>query len=201
MGHLTSGKADFQHLIPLIDRLNQYPVGLVDSPKLREILSLLFSEEEADLAAHFPLHEATIGELEERTGLPRDRLRTLLESMADKGLVMDLPFRGETYYLLMPGVIGFFEFTFMKNRTDLPLDRVARLMSEYFRERPQEGQAREFFGTRTQMTRALVYDDAIPVSTRVVSYHNAREIIEAAGGGAASMCYCRHQREHEGKSC
>ena len=27
------------------------------------------------------------------------------------------------YYLLLPGLIGFFEFTFMKNRTDLPLER------------------------------------------------------------------------------
>ena len=40
MGHLISGKS---HLVPLIDRLNRYPVGLVDNEKLREILALLFS--------------------------------------------------------------------------------------------------------------------------------------------------------------
>ena len=48
MGHLISSKA---HLVPLIDRLNRYPVGLVDNEKLRDILALLFSEEEASIAA------------------------------------------------------------------------------------------------------------------------------------------------------
>ncbi len=39
MGHLLSTKSS---LVPLIDRLNRYPIGLVDSEKLREILSILF---------------------------------------------------------------------------------------------------------------------------------------------------------------
>lgn len=201
MGHLRSGKSDLAGLIPLIDRLNQYPVGLADSPTLREILALLFSPEEADLAAQFPLHEATLEELSETTGKSTGKLIPLLESMADKGLVTDLSYKGQTYYLLMPGVIGFFEFTFMKNRTDIPLDQVAKLMSAYFRENTENGQAREFFGSQTQLTRSLAYDSAIPTSSEIVSYQSARKIIAEAGGGAASMCYCRHQREHEGKTC
>mgnify|MGYP001817131974 CR=1 FL=1 len=43
MGHLLSTKSS---LVPLIDRLNRYPVGLVDSAKLRELLGLLFDERE-----------------------------------------------------------------------------------------------------------------------------------------------------------
>ncbi len=39
MGHLLSAKSS---LIPLIDRLNRYPVGLWDSATLRDILTLLF---------------------------------------------------------------------------------------------------------------------------------------------------------------
>ena len=66
MGHLTSGKS---HLVPLIDRLNRYPVGLVDNVKLREILALLFSQEEAFIASCFPLSEATSEELAVRTGI------------------------------------------------------------------------------------------------------------------------------------
>ncbi|WP_295577966.1 hypothetical protein [uncultured Lamprocystis sp.] len=56
MGHLLSTKSS---LVPLIDRLNRYPIGLVDSTKLREILTLLFTEQEAFVASRFPLHEAT----------------------------------------------------------------------------------------------------------------------------------------------
>jgi hypothetical protein len=58
MGHLLNDKSA---LVPLIDRLNRYPVGLVDSPRLRQILALLFDPREAEVAARFPLTEATPG--------------------------------------------------------------------------------------------------------------------------------------------
>ena len=151
MGHLISGKS---HLVPLIDRLNRYPVGLVDNEKLREILALLFSEEEAFIASCFPLSETTSEELAARTKIDVKGLRPKLEQMADKGLVVDTPCEDTTYWMLMPGLIGFFEFTFMKRRTDIPLAEVAKLMREYLHEvRP--GQAEEFFGSATQLTRAL----------------------------------------------
>jgi len=137
----------------------------------------------------------------ERTGYSKDKLLPILESMADKGLIMDMPYGEEVYYLLMPGLIGFMEFTFMKNRTDIPIDKVARLMSEYFHWDHEEGQAKEFFGSRTQLMRSLPYEEHIPVESEIVSFDSAREIIKNATFGAVSMCYCRHKREHEGKSC
>ena len=197
MGHLISGKS---HLVPLIDRLNRYPVGLVDHHTLREILARLFSEEEALIASRFPLSEATLDELAAATGIAADRLLPQLETMADKGLVMDLPCGDTTYWLLMPGLIGFFEFTFMKRRSDLPLDELARLMQEYLHEvRP--GQAEEFFGSRTQLTRALPCVDRIPVQSQVTPWEDARRIVAAAGFGAAGLCFCRHRKEHLGQSC
>lgn len=198
MGHHLGSKSS---IIPLIDRLNKNPIGLVDSDKLRQILALLFSEDEAHVASRFPLEEATLDELVRRTGVGAERLLPLLNGMAEKGLVMDLPYAGTTYYLLMPGVIGFFEFTFMKNRTDLPLPELARLMTEYLYEHGTEGQSREFFGSRTSLTRSLVYDEAVPVSSEVTSYEDARAIIRAAGYGAVGMCYCRHKKEHLGEAC
>ena len=125
MGHLLSSKSS---LIPLIDRLNLYPIGLVDSEKLREILAILFTEQEAFIASKFPLEEATLDELSRLTNMEASILQPQLESMANKGLVMDLPYSGTTYYLLMPGLIGFMEFTFMRNRTDLPMKKLAALM-------------------------------------------------------------------------
>ncbi len=198
MGHVTTDKSN---LVPLIDRLNQYPIGLVDNEKLRELLAFLFTDEEAYVGSCFPLMEATLPEMVERSGYPQEKLLPILESMADKGLVMDLDYGGTIYYLLMPGVIGFIEFTFMKNRSDLPMDKVARLMSEYFHWDDDKGQASEFFGSRTQLTRSLPYEQHIPTSSQIVSYDSVREIVMNAKYGAAAMCYCRHKREHEGKSC
>lgn len=194
MGHHLGSK---DSLVPLIDRLNKYPIGLVDTAKLREILALLFDEREAFVASRFPLEEATLPELVRATGLPGEELVPLLETMADKGLVMDMPYAGTTYYLLMPGLIGFFEFTFMKHRTDLPMARLAVLMREYL----EESQGREFFGSATQLTRTLAYEEHIPVVSEIATYERAREIIREAGAGAVGLCYCRHKKSHQGKTC
>ncbi len=202
MGHLLGTKSS---LIPLIDRLNRYPVGLVDSDKLRTILALLFTEEEAFVASRFPLHEATEEELTELTGLAATELRPVLEAMADKGLVMDLPYGGTTYYLLIPGLIGFMEFTFMRRKPILtapfPLADLATLMTEYLRENGRAGQGGEFFGSPTQLTRALAYPDRIPVTSTITAYEDARRIIEEASYRAVTLCYCRHKKEHMGKTC
>lgn len=198
MGHVTYSK---DSLVPLIDRLNKYPIGLVDNEILREILSLLFSEKEAYVGSKFPLMEATLSELCKSTKMSQDELLPILESMADKGLIMDMPYGDTTYYLLMPGVIGFIEFTFMKHRTDLPLERLAKLMTEYFHQDPEHGQAKEFFGSKTQLTRSLVYEEHIPVTSVITSYESAREIVKNSDFGAVGMCYCRHKRHHEGKEC
>lgn len=202
MGHLLGSKSS---LVPLIDRLNRYPIGLVDSPRLREILSLLFDEREAAVASCFPLHEATLSELAELTVTPAAQLLPILESMADKGLVMDLPYGEQTYYLLVPGLIGFMEFTFMRRRARLTADvsmrELAQLMSDYLRENGRDGQAGEFFGSSTQLTRALVYREHVPVESRITDYEDARRIIEQADFCAVTLCYCRHKKEHQGKSC
>ncbi len=103
MGHHLHAKSS---LVPLIDRLNRYPVGLVDNEKLREILSLLFEEKEAFVASRFPMAETTLPELSQRTQMPPEQLLPVLDVMANKGLIVDMPFEGTTYYLLLPGLIG-----------------------------------------------------------------------------------------------
>jgi NAD-dependent dihydropyrimidine dehydrogenase PreA subunit len=202
MGHLLGTKSS---LVPLIDRLNQYPIGLVDNARLRQILALLFDEREAFVASRFPLHEATLAELADLAGVPAGELRGILDRMADKGLVMDLPYAGTTYYLLVPGLIGFMEFSFMRRRADLPQDlplpELARLMNDYLRERGAMGQGAEFFGSATQLTRALAYPEHIPVSSCIAAFEDARRIIEDADYCAVTLCYCRHKQEHLGRRC
>ena len=198
MGHIVGSKSS---LIPLIDRLNKYPIGLVDNEKLREILSILFSEQEAMVASKFPLEEATLDELSRATGIDDAELQEILEAMANKGLVMDMPYLGTTYYLLMPGLIGFMEFTFMRNRSDLPMEKLAQLMHDYLHDPSENGMAKEFFGSKTQLTRSLVYDEHIPVTSHITSYESAVRIIKQNDFGAVTQCYCRHKKEHLGKKC
>lgn len=198
MGHHLDGKSS---IVPLIDRLNKYPVGLPDSGKLRRILAILFTEEEAHVASRFPLTEATLPELVRATGWDSLRLQATLDQMADKGLVMDTAYGGKTFYLLMPGLIGFFEFSFMKQRQDLPVAELAQLMHEYLYGDPEQKMGREFFASKTPLTRSLPYEEHIPVSSQVATYESAREIVKKSGYGAIGMCYCRHKKEHLNDSC
>ena len=198
MGHHLDGKSS---IVPLIDRLNKYPIGLPDTETLRRILAILFSEDDAYVASRFPLTEATLKELVKATGWEKERLTQQLEAMAEKGLVMDTTYGGKTYYLLMPGLIGFFEFSFMKQRSDLPVTELAQLMTEYLFGDPEQRMGREFFASKTPLTRALPYEEHIPVSSQVATYESAREIINSSSYGAIGMCYCRHKKEHLGKSC
>jgi len=198
VGHIVGSKSG---LIPLIDRLNKYPIGLVDNQKLREILSILFSKKEAMVASKFPLEEATLYELSRATKIDEEELLPILETMADKALVMDMPYSGTTYYLLMPGLIGFMEFTLMRNRSDLPMKKLSRLMLDYLRDPSENGMAKEFFGSETPLTRSLVYEEHIPVSSQITSYESAVRIINQTDFGAATQCYCRHKMEHLGQAC
>ncbi len=198
MGHHLDGKSS---IVPLIDRLNKYPIGLPDSDKLRRILAILFSEDEAYIASRFPLTEATLPELVRATGWESDKLQEQLEIMANKGLVMDSTYGGKTYYLLMPGLIGFFEFSFMKQRLDLPVAELAQLMHEYLYGDPEQKMGREFFTSKTPLTRSLPYEEHIPTSSQVTTYESAREIVANAGYGAIGMCYCRHKKEHLHETC
>ena len=198
MGHHLDGKSS---IVPLIDRLNKYPIGLPDSDKLRRILAIIFSEDEAFIASRFPLTEATLKELVRSTGWESGKLEPALDKMAEKGLVFESKYGGKIYYLLMPGLIGFFEFTFMKQRQDLPVAELAQLMEEYLFGDPEQKMGREFFASKTPLTRTLAYEEHIPVSSQVATYESAREIIKNAGYGAIGMCYCRHKKEHLGKSC
>ena len=198
MGHHLATK---NSIVPLIDRLNKYPIGLADNEKLRQILAILFSEDEAFIASRFPVEEATLKELVRATGWTNERLKVKLDEMADKGLVMDMTYSGKTFYLLMPGLIGFFEFSFMKQRQDLPVAELAQLMHEYLLGDPNQAMGREFFSSKTPLTRSLVYEEHIPVSSNIATYESAREIIKSASYGAIGMCYCRHKKEHLHQTC
>ena len=86
-------------------------------------------------------------------------------------------------------------------RGDLPVERLARLMTEYLHEKGPGGQAGEFFGSRTQIARALVHDEHIPVSSRITPYEDARRIIRDSAYRAVTLCYCRHKKAHLGQAC
>ena len=206
MGHLGRLKEQYRELA---GRLQAGPVALAepaDGPAWegwREILEILYTPEEAALAARMPVRPISLERLAARTGEPAESLRPRLEAMADKGLVMDLvhPGTGATKWFLSPPVVGFFEFSLMRARDSIPKKRMAEALHAYTH--GDEAFAREVFGGDTVIGRALVHEPSLAEDPlpEVLDWQRASEVVASAGSWAVSLCYCRHKAEHLGAAC
>ena len=183
----------------LAERLSRLPVGVVINETLMEILKRLFTEVEASVGGKFPLEPLAREKIAEITGIPERELKKILETMAEKGLVVDISRQDTVYYMLSPMVFGFFEYTFMR-AGPLSNREMAELFEQYLKE---DDVVEEIFGASTKMFRALVKEKLIPqlVQTEVLSYEKASAVIRSSGGGALSMCACRHKASHLGNIC
>jgi Fe-S-cluster-containing hydrogenase component 2 len=196
MGHLA-GKEEI--LKQLQERLSKNPVGLPEHASLYEILSILFTEKEAELGAKFPFGAVTIEGLQNIMGMSKEKIEEILKGMMKKGLVITSKKDGETKYLLMMGLTGFFEFTFMRTDGNLPLKQLAELMRTY---KGTPAFVQEFFSPGTSRGKAYVYSNVLPkVKSEVLRFDEAAEHIKNAGRGSLGKCYCRHEASHLGKNC
>jgi len=198
MGHLIHSKDEVYRA--LAERLNKEPVGAPVNDTLMAILQRLYAEGEAMVGSKLPLVPMKIEQISDIVGISLEKIKTILDNMANKGLLIDFPRRETSYYMLAPMVIGFFEYTFMRVRDEVNMKELAELFHSYFQNKEVR---QEFSGINTRMMRTLVYEKLIPVAveTEVLAYERASEIIRQSGGGALSMCACRHKASHLGKSC
>jgi ferredoxin len=206
MGHIGHLKEEYRELV---DRLQSGPVAFPEprDPAAwegwREILEILFTPEEAALAAKMPVKPMSLALLSARVGIPEAQLLPRLDAMADKGLVMDLVHgrSGRTAWLLSPPVVGFFEYSLMRAKDSIPKKRMADALHAYTH--GDESFARDAFGGDTVVGRALVHetalaDDPLP---DVLDWQRASAVVGDARSWAVSLCYCRHKAEHLGQAC
>jgi len=198
VGHIRNGEGVYGRLQKRLDR---FPIGAPPAAALYEILKRLYTEEEAEVAARMPITPIGLDGIARRTRKSPAELLPILDRMADKGLVMDFVWKGKTSYVLSPTVVGFFEFAFMRVRSDLPQKEIARYMVAYTHDDPAF--ARAAFAGKTQAGRTLVHEGALDPEdmTRVLDYERATHLVKEAKAWAVSLCYCRHVMEHEGKAC
>lgn len=198
MGHIVNAKAEAYKL--LAERLSKAPEGVVVNEYLMKILHNIYTESEASVGSKFSLVPMTLDKIAEVTGIEQEKLKTILDGMANKGLVMDLPRKDSVMYMLVPIVVGFFEYTFMRTGDKVNHKELAELFEKYFH---SEGARDKLHKRDTQAMRTLVYESLVPlvVDTEVLDYEKAAEIIKQSGGGAISTCPCRHKAAHLGRAC
>jgi Pyruvate/2-oxoacid:ferredoxin oxidoreductase delta subunit len=206
MGHLGHLRSEYQDLIHRLD------AGVIGMPEpaseeaelgRRKILEILFSPEDAALAAKMPVRPAKLEVVAKRVGITAEELEPRLDALCDRGIVMDLvhPKTGEARYLLGPPVIGFIEYSFMRAHEDFPRDELAQAMEDYLV--GDDAFSRELFAADTVIGRAMVNEDALSDDPlpEVLDWERATNLIEESDTVAVSYCYCRHKAEHLGKRC
>ncbi len=197
--HNTNPDRDYDRLQQALDR---QVTGAPASAAFTQILRLLYAPDEAALAARLPIRPTRLEALARQLGRPAEELDAQLTRLADRGLVLDLSTAGGRYYALPPVVIGFFEFTFMRARPDLPMKELAALFETYMTE--GDGQfARAVFQGPTQLGRSLPRESALPdqPTVEVLDYEKASAIIRDARAAAVSLCACRHKASHLDHAC
>lgn len=190
MGHI--GDTD-QHYQLLQQRLDRNVTGAPESPTFMSILKLLYSPEEAQLARKLPSQPKPVDTLSRRLDIPRDQLCEQLTEMAQRGVVLDLEYKGTRYFGLPPVVIGFFEFVFMRTRDELPMAELAYLFDQYMNENDKFSHS--VFTKQTQLGRSLVNEESLPEGDHIeiLDWERASQIVSSASAASVGICQCRHK--------
>ena len=172
----------------LREKLDSHPAGAPDRPEILEILRMLFTPKEAEMAVHLGFAMKPADEIAQKAGLPADEVVRLGEGLADKGLVLARDRDGKKSYGLLPLMPGIFEFPFMKTKyLDLDFDKLAELWQRYY----ESGWGHKFHGGKTSMSRIIPVRKAISSRSTVLPYEEVSNYINMAECVAVGNCACR----------
>ena len=177
----------------LREQLDQYSIGYpaTESGVEIQILQRLFTEEAAEMFLQLSLMMETPSDVAKRTGRDPDHVATLLEEMAENGLIFRVRKGGASKYGAAPYVVGIYEYQVKTMDREL-----ARLMDDYFNEAFADETSKQIAPMRT-----IPVNQAIDVAWPVVPYDDAREIIKSKDRLAVAKCICRVQQGLLDQAC
>ena len=198
MSHITAKNA----YKSLEERINKFPQGAPPSKTLYQILSILFTEDEARLVAKLPIKAFRLKTAANIWNMSQSEAYKVLDNLAKKAIILDIEDAKGKKYILPPPMAGFFEFAMMRTRQDIDQKLLAELYYKYINE--EEDFIKElFYSTETKLGRIYVQEEVLTNENEVtiLDYERATHIIEESKHIGISMCYCRHRMSHVGKNC
>ena len=163
-----------------------------------ELLKLLYTEVEARMVVSMPFGFARLSRIAKLSGMKEADALPILESLADKGLVLDVAPKGYTYYIPSPIVIGIFEFTMM--RTDRGVDHksLARLFQDCMLGDGALFAANFTKDSKMSVMRTLPHESAVRPEqyVEILDYEKAASLVETFDTFSLGICSCRHKKHH-----
>ena len=173
MGHTTISDVDTEYRL-LQERLDRNVTGAPDSAAMRRVLRLLFTPEQAHIARQLP-QVIAVSALAAKLEMDEDELNAHITAMAERGLALDFERNGKRYVMATPVVIGFYEFTFMRERPEDPMDDYAEAFDALF---DDEAFVRSVFTGSTQLGRSFVREES--VTSEILDWERATEVVRTA---------------------
>lgn len=198
MSHIV-GKSAYKSLE---ERINRFPQGAPPSETLYKILSLLFTEKEAELVAQLPIKPFTVKAASRIWKTDEASAEKVLDGLASRAILLDSEHNGVKQYILPPPMAGFFEFSMMRVRNDIDQKLLAELLYQYLN--VEEDFVKDLFlGSETRLGRVFVQEEVLTSDNEVqiLDFERASHIIKTASHIGISMCYCRHKAQHAGHGC
>ena len=170
----------------LAEMFDQFPPGISYTPSIMEVLRLQYTPEEADLAATIGLKGIRLDEVQRRTGIERDKLKKMLNTMADKGTIWITPWEEDPNYRSVgiggPGLVETGGWCGIKFPFSVQLLKAVHKFEREFA--TQALPAMGFVTNHVWATPAALPYDADPSE-------NVAERIKEAGYWSVSNCSCR----------
>jgi Na+-translocating ferredoxin:NAD+ oxidoreductase subunit B len=155
------------------------------------ILQKLFSPQEAELTIQLKTDPEEVKTIAARVGLTVAEAGSMLEDMAQKGLIFRIRRDGQPLYQACHFVVGVYEFQ-LKN-----LDKdFCQMFEEYL---PHLG--RSFLSVKTKQMRVIPVESSLASKTKVETYNRVRELVKEQKVFALSECICRKEQGILGKEC
>ncbi len=186
----------------LTERLNRFPQGAPPTEFLYQILAVLFTPAEAELVSLLPIKPftaATAGRIWKKS---EAEARSILEALADRGMMLDVETRHGQTFVMPPPMAGFFEFSMMRIGNHYDQKLLAELFYQYLN--VEEDFVKALFATgETKIGRVFVNEHALTPETtlHVLDYERSSEVIHSASHIGVGTCYCRHKAMHRGENC
>jgi len=182
----------------LAEMFNQIPPGIAHAPSIMEVFRLQYTPEEAELAVKVGLKGVKLEGVAKKTGIVREKLKKMLNTMADKGTMWITPGEQDPNYRAVgiagPGLIETGAWGNIRFPHSVAL---LKAMHKFQHEWATRGLPAVGFPTnRVWPTPAALPDDAQPSE-------NLAEMIKLAGYWSVSNCSCRlpHWVAEPGNHC
>jgi len=184
----------YQRLARFLDRL---PAGFPPAPGGAElkILRKLFTPEEAGLFMHLSLLGESARVVAFRAHLPQAQVASMLEKMAEKGLI-SVDYRPGRARLTAEYSVNQYVIGFLEEQVD-HLDHELAALTEaytpvYFKDGPW---------SKVPQMRTIPIRESIPVEHAVMPYERAEDIARSHTRFAVRNCICRQERQLIGQGC